>query len=111
MDRRRFLALASAVVTAGCGEYDDPANIWPEPADALGFFLKARNLTYGAEIGNAGGRGRITAILVDTTDLGDTRELGRKSVTLPVQGTVDVLFRAPETFETFRVDVSTPIVQ
>lgn len=202
MDRRRLLAVLGVVGVAGCGEFDGPANVWPEPivlehywgdphvrgirhqrrpggadrygtvvensghravvrirlywvteggydprnmtqselraagyavaderlvrmdagerrtvdlsgrqpADALGVFLKARNLTYGARIGNDGGSGSITATLVDTTDLSNTRVLGRKQVELPAGDSVEVAFRASETFETFRVDVSTPVV-
>jgi len=202
-DRRQFLALAGASLTAGCGQYDGPANVWPEPTvldhfrgdphvrstrrtlvlggtnryeatventghdahirvrlhwvtegghdpgnltgqqlreagyvvtderivrigegerrdvqlrgtqpeDAFGYLLRTRNLTYGATVGNGGGAGTVEATLVDTTDLDDTRVLGRKTLTLPADESIDVSFRSAAPFEVFRVDVSTQIVQ
>lgn len=82
----------------------------PRPADTGGPFLRARNLTYGATVANGGGRGTVTATLVDTTDLSATRTLARKSVTLPAAASRDVTFRSAATFETFRVDVSVPLL-
>lgn len=77
-----------------------------QPADAAGYYVRRRNLTYGAIVENRGGAGPVTATLVDTSSMDDQRVLDTRVASFDAGERRPVLFTSEEDFEYFRVDVS-----
>jgi hypothetical protein len=76
------------------------------PADAAGYYVRWRNLTYGATVVNRGAAGDVVVELVDTTDMDRQSVLAQRTVALAADERRHVAFRTRERFERFRVDTS-----
>lgn len=71
-----------------------------------GYYVRYRNLTYGAVVTNRGTAGEIRCSLVDTTDLADQRTVATRTLDVAAGGERTVRFQTSARFETFRVDAT-----
>ena len=77
-----------------------------QPSDAVGYYVRADNWTFGALVENRGDAGRVRAELVDTTDMSAQAVVARQTVAMEAGAQRPVTFVTSEAFESFRVDVA-----
>jgi hypothetical protein len=71
-----------------------------------GYYVRYRNLTYGAVVSNKGTAGEVRCSLVDTTDLANQRTVATRTLDLAAGTERTVRFQTTARFETFRVDAT-----
>lgn len=78
-----------------------------QPDDAVGYYVRADNRTFGAVVANRGAAGPVRVTLVDTTDMADQTVVAERRITLASGERRAVTFTTTAEFESFRVDATT----